>query len=99
MAVSMKTPGPLRTMAAIILGAMIGSILFFIVALAIGTINGMMGMNIPFNLKFAENVWSVILLVLFIGVSIALMYWMVLITPPTEEEVSAADDDILDLDD
>ena len=99
MAASMKSPGPLRTIAAILLGAMIGSILFFIVALVIGSINDIMGMNIPFNLKFAENVWSTILLIFFIGISIAIMYYFVLITPPTDEELSVSDTDIPDLDD
>ena len=99
MAVAMKSPGPLRTIAAILLGGMIGSILFFIVALVIGAINDFMKMNIPFNLKFAENVWSIILLVIFVGVSIAIMYYFVLITPPTEEEPVVSDADITDLDD
>jgi len=98
MAVSMRSPGPLRTTAAVLLGAIIGSILFFIVALVIGSINDIMGMNIPFNLKFAENIWSTILLVFFIGVSVAIMYYFVLITPPTEEEPEISDADIPDPD-
>ena len=93
MVVSTVKPTLLRTIAAIILGAMIGSILFFIVALVIGAINDAMKMNIPFNLRFAENVYAVIMLVVFVGLSIAGMYWLVLTTPPTEEETESPGSD------
>ena len=93
MVVTTVKPTPLRTIAAIILGAMIGSILFFIVALIIGAINDAMKMNIPFNLLFAENVYAVIMLVVFVGLSIAGMYWLVLTTPPTEKETESPGSD------
>jgi len=84
-------PAPLRTIAAVILGVMIGSILFFVATLIIRSINDLMGMNIPFNIKFAENIWSLIMLVIFVGVSIAGMYGIVLTTPPTEPEIENPD--------
>ena len=53
-----KKPSPLRVVAAIILGCVVGFILFFIIALGIGFVNDRMAMNIPVNLLFAENIWS-----------------------------------------
>ncbi len=94
MTVTTVRPAPLRTIAAVILGTMIGSILFFVVALLIGSVNDLLGMNIPLNLKFAENVWSLIILVIFVVLSIAGIYWAVLTTPPTEPEIGSLDSEI-----
>ncbi len=84
-------PGPLRVAAAIILGCVVGFILFFIIALGIGFVNDRMGMNIPVNLLFAENIWSAVLLVVLMAASIIYFCWKVWTTPPTEEEVAVAD--------
>jgi hypothetical protein len=43
-----------------------------------------MGMAIPINLRIAENIWSSVLLVIFIGFSIAGLWWKVETTPPSE---------------
>lgn len=83
-----KTTKPtwLRIAAAVILGGMVGGILFVIAALIIGAINDLMGMTIPINLRLAENAWSSLLLVIFIGFSIAGFWWKVETTPPSEPE-------------
>jgi tetrahydromethanopterin S-methyltransferase subunit C len=88
-----KTPKPswLRIAAAVILGAIVGFIIFLIVALVIGSLNDLMGMSIPINLRIAENIWSPILLIVFIGLSIAGMWWKVETTPPTEPEIVPED--------
>ena len=84
----MPKPAWLRVTAAILLGVMIGGILFLIAALIIGAINDSMGMSIPINLRVAENLWSAVLLVIFIGFSIAFLWWQVETTPPSEPETS-----------
>ena len=82
----MAKPTWLRIAAAILLGGIIGGILFLIATLIIGAINDSMGMSIPINLRLAENLWSSVLLVIFIGFSIAGMWWKVETTPPSEPE-------------
>ena len=84
-------PTWLRIAAAVILGGIVGFFLFLIVALVIGAINIQMGMNIPINLRVAENIWSPVLLIIFIGFSIAGLWWKVETTPPTEPETPAID--------
>jgi tetrahydromethanopterin S-methyltransferase subunit C len=84
-------PSWLRIAAAVILGAIVGFIIFLIVALAIGSLNDLLGMNIPINLRIAENIWSPILLIVFIGLSIAGLWWKVETTPPTEPEIVPED--------
>jgi branched-subunit amino acid ABC-type transport system permease component len=83
----MVKPTWLRIVAAVILGGIIGLFLFLLVALIIGAINGFMGMNIPINLQMAENIWSPVLLIIFIGFSIAGLWWKVETTPPEEAEI------------
>ena len=80
------TPSLLRLAAAVFLGLIVGFILFFIAAMVIGSINQLMGMNIPVRMDVAENVISAILLVVFVVGSIALFCWKVWTTPATEEE-------------
>jgi branched-subunit amino acid ABC-type transport system permease component len=80
-------PAWLRVIAAVILGGIIGGILFLVAALIIGAINDMVGMTIPINLRIDENVWSSLLLIIFIGFSIAGLWWKVETTPPSETEV------------
>ncbi|MFA5236276.1 MAG: hypothetical protein WC362_00265 [Methanoregula sp.] len=80
------TPGLLRLAAAVFLGLIVGFILFFVATLFIGTLNQLMGMQIPVGMDIAENVISAILLVVFVVGSIALFCWKVWTTPATEEE-------------
>jgi hypothetical protein len=82
----MTRPAWLRITAALLLGVMIGGILFLIAALIIGAINDSMGISIPINLRVAENLWSAVLLVIFIGFSIVFLWWKVETTPPSEPE-------------
>jgi tetrahydromethanopterin S-methyltransferase subunit C len=84
-------PSWIRIAAAVILGAIVGFIIFLIVALVIGSLNDLMGMSIPINLRIAENIWSPILLIIFIGLSIAGLWWKVETTPPTEPEIVLED--------
>ena len=83
---TMVKPTWLKIAAAVILGGVVGFILFLIVALVIGAVNGVFGMNIPISLEMAENIWSPVILVIFIGLSIAGFWWKVETTPPSEPE-------------
>lgn len=74
-------PGLLRLSAAVILGCIVGSIVFLFVAMGIGIVNDTMGMQIPINLLIAENIFSAILLVAFILIFIAGFCWQVWNTP------------------
>jgi hypothetical protein len=80
-----SNPGILRIAAAIILGAIVGFILFLVVALFIGVFNDHMGMNIPVSTDVAENIFSAVILVIFELGSIIGFCWKVWVTPPTEE--------------
>ena len=75
-------PTALRIAASVILGVIVGGILFLIVTFFIGVINNHMWMGIPTNLQIAENGLSLGLLILFIGFSIAYFWWKVETTPP-----------------
>jgi len=75
---------PLRLISAILLGAIVGVIVFLVVAMGIGIINNSMHMAIPINMLIAENVTSALLLVLFIIMGIAGFVHLVLKTPPSE---------------
>ena len=81
-----QNSNPLRLIAAVMLGIMVGTILFFVVALFIGTFNDLSGMQLSVSTNFAENVWSLILLVVLNIVCIAGFCWMVRTTPPSEPE-------------
>ncbi len=80
-----QKPGALRLAAAVILGIIVGSILFFIVALFIGMFNALLGMNIPLRTDVMEDILSAFLLIVFIGLSIAGFCWKVWTSPVTEE--------------
>jgi hypothetical protein len=82
----MEKPAALRVVAAVILGVIVGGTLFFITTLIIGAINNRMGMIIPIDLRITENVLSLVLLIIFIGLSIAYFWWKVETTPPSEPE-------------
>lgn len=81
MAEHAKHPGMLRIAAAVILGLISGTILFLIAALGIGVVNDRLSTQIPINLLIAENIFSAILLILFILICIAGFIWQVWITP------------------
>ena len=82
-----ERPGILRIIAAVILGCITGTILFLIVALGIGLVNDKMGMNIPINLLIAENVFSAMLLILFILICIVGFCWQVWNTPVSDSNM------------
>jgi hypothetical protein len=82
-----ERPGMLRLAAAVILGFIVGSILFLIVALGIGIVNDKLGMQIPINLLIGENIFSAILLVLFILLCVAALCWQVWNTPSSENDL------------
>ena len=82
----MAKPAWLRIAAALLLGGLTGGILFLIATLVIGAINDSMRMSIPINLQIAENLWSSVLLVIFISFSIAALWWKVETTSPSEPE-------------
>ena len=88
-----QTPDPLRLASAILLGGMVGVILFLLVALIIGFFNDNIGMNIPLHLLVLENVTSLILLIIFIGAGISWFVHLVLVTPPTETEKTEIPDE------
>lgn len=77
----------LRLAAAVILGCITGTILFLIVAMGIGVVNDKMGMQIPVNLLIAENIFSAILLVVFILICIAGFCWQVWNTPSSDKDL------------
>jgi hypothetical protein len=81
-----EKPTALRVVAAVILGIIVGGILFLVTTLVIGAINNRMGMIIPIDLRITENVLSLFLLIIFIGLSIAYFWWKVETTPPSEPE-------------
>lgn len=82
-----ERPGMLRIAAAVILGGIVGSIFFLIVAMVIGVVNDKMGMMIPVNLLIAENVFSAILLILFILLFIGVFCWQVYHTPHSDQNL------------
>jgi uncharacterized membrane protein len=82
---------PLRLAAAVILGIITGSILFLIVALGIGVFNDMAHMNISVTTNVAENIFSLVLLVILIIACVAGFWWKVSTTPPTEPEPEQED--------
>jgi uncharacterized protein YqhQ len=86
MAETYKNASPLRLAAAVMLGIIVGSILFFVVALFIGIFNDMAGMNISVKTNVAENIWSAILLVAFIVICVTGFCWKVRTTPPSVPE-------------
>ena len=82
---------PLRLISAILLGGIVGVIVFLVVALVIGVINDNMHTGIPVNLLIAENIISAILMVLFIILGIAYFVRKVMTTPPTNPSLLTDD--------
>jgi tetrahydromethanopterin S-methyltransferase subunit C len=84
---NMVKPTALRIAASVILGVIVGGILFLIVAFFIAMINKQYKwMGIPIDLQITENVLSLGLLILLIGFSIAYFWWKVETTPPSIPE-------------
>lgn len=79
-------PNILRYIAAVILGCIVGAILFLVVALFIGYFNDMAHMKIPINMMVAENIFSAALLAVLVIISVGFFCWKVRTTPPTQEE-------------
>lgn len=79
-------PEMLRIVSAVLLGCVVGIILFLIFALGIGALNDRMHMNIPVNLLVAENLISAVLLAVFVLVCSAVFLRMVWTTPAPDSE-------------
>ena len=79
-------PGLTRVAAAVLLGFFGGFFLFLIIALVIGAINNILGMQIPIDLLVAENIYSLVVLVLIEVLCIGGALWLVWKTPPSEPE-------------
>jgi len=80
-------PAALRVAASVILGVIVGGILFLIAAFFIALINRQYHwMGIPVDLQITENGISLALLILLIGLSIAYFWWKVETTPPSVPE-------------
>jgi hypothetical protein len=81
-----QRPSLIRILAAILLGFFGGFFLFLIVALVIGGVNGLLGVQIPVNLLIAENIYSAVTLLVIILLCIGGALWLVWRTPPSEPE-------------
>ncbi len=79
-------PSLTRVAAAVLLGFFGGFFLFLIIALVIGGINNILGMQIPIDLLVAENIYSLVMLVLIEVLCIVGALWLVWKTPPSEPE-------------
>jgi tetrahydromethanopterin S-methyltransferase subunit C len=87
MAETVAKPTALRVAASVILGVIVGGILFLIVTFFIAMINRQyLWIGIPIDLQITENVISLGLLILLIGFSIAYFWWKVETTPPSIPE-------------
>ncbi len=86
MAEERSSPSLVRVLAAILLGFFVGFFLFLIVALVIGAVNDMLGMQIPVNMQFAENIFSAIALIVIMALCIGGFLWIVWRNPPLETE-------------
>ncbi|MDD4126584.1 MAG: hypothetical protein PHV39_02715 [Methanomicrobium sp.] len=74
---------PLRVIAALILDAVTGVLGFFIVALILGMIEDMSGFSTGITANVSENIFSALLLALFVIAGLLFFYWKVLTTPPS----------------
>jgi len=81
-----ERPSLTRVIAAVLLGFFGGFFLFLIVALAIGAVNNSLDMQIPIDLLVAENIYSLVMLVLIEVLCIGGALWLVWRTPPSEPE-------------
>jgi len=83
-----RKPDPLRYIAVTILVIVVGAIPFFIVAMAIGIFNGTHGMELPVRIDIAKNIWSLILLIIFIVLGVAGFCWRIRASLTRPEEPS-----------
>jgi hypothetical protein len=81
-----QRPSLIRIIAAVLLGFFGGFFLFLIVALVIGGVNDILGIQIPINLLIAENIYSAVTLIVIIVLCIGGALWLVWRTPPSEPE-------------
>ncbi len=87
MAEPVAKPAALRIAASVILGVIVGGILFLVISFFIAWINLQYHwMGIPIDLQVTENAISLGLLILMIGCSIAYFWWKVETTPPSVPE-------------
>jgi H+/Cl- antiporter ClcA len=77
----------LRIVAALILGIISGVIVFFIIALVLGFIEDTSGIRTGISVNVAENIWSAVLMFIFIIAGMAFFYWKVKSTPASKEEI------------
>jgi len=84
-----QNSNPLRLIAAVLLGIIVGTILFFVVALFIGSFNDLAGMHLSVSTNVKENIWSLVLLIVLNVVCIAGFCWMVRTTPPSEPDTES----------
>jgi hypothetical protein len=78
-------PAPLRIVAGVILGIFAGFFIFFAISLLIGMINNLLGTSLSMSMKFNEDIWSAILLVIIVIACTAGVLWLIYKTPPTPE--------------
>ena len=68
----------LRRVAGVILGAVFGVIVFFVLVLVIGIANDSFSLGIPLDTNIAENIWSAIMLLASIILGIVVVFWAVM---------------------
>jgi hypothetical protein len=78
-------PAPLRIIAGVILGVFAGFFIFFAISLLIGMINNLIGTSLSMSMKFNEDIWSAVFLVVIIIACTAGVLWLIYKTPPTPE--------------
>ncbi|MEI6293224.1 MAG: hypothetical protein WCP36_06055 [Methanomicrobiales archaeon] len=78
-------PAPLRIVAGVILGIFAGFFIFFAISLLIGMINNMLGTSLSMSMKFNEDIWSAVLLVVIVIACTAGVLRLIFKTPPTLE--------------
>ena len=78
-------PAPLRIVAGVILGIFAGFFIFFAISLLVGMINDILGTSLSMSMKFNEDIWSAVLLVVIIILCTAGLLWLIYKTPPTPE--------------
>jgi len=68
----------LRRVAGVILGAVLGVIVFFVLVLVVGMANDSFSLGIPLDTNIAENIWSAIMLFVTIILGIVVVSWAVM---------------------
>ena len=78
---------PLRIIAGLILGAVAGVLGFFVIALILGFLEDISGIKTGITVNVGENIWSAVLLFIFVIFGMVFIYWKVKTTPPAKEEI------------